>query len=122
MAQRSRNVKIRVRNPLRSLDDDPWQPRVAIAAKLLELLAESIRQVGLLQAQLARPNPGVAGSYQLAFGHRRVAACRLLHDRGDGEALIDNDVDGISDERMAVIALTENVARTRLTEIEVVRA
>lgn len=66
--------------------------------------------------------PIVDGRYELAFGHRRVAACRLLWERGAGEWSIEVEVDEISDEKMAVIALAENVRRRDLTDIEVVRA
>ena len=102
------------------LDDNPWQPRVAMDQEALQTLADNIRELGLLQAPVGRPADG--GRIQLAFGHRRVAACRILRDRGQGPALIDVDIADISDERMAVMALSENTHRQQLTQIEVVRA
>ena len=76
----------------------------------------------MLQAPLGRRHPEVSGRIQLAFGHRRVAGCRLLHQQGRGGPHIEMDVAGISDEGMAVLALTENERRKQLSQIEVVRA
>ena len=115
-------MKIRETIALELIDDNPWQPRVEIEPTTLEILANSIQQVGLLQAPAGRPVLEGDGRIQLAFGHRRVAACKLLHERGDGPGEIEMDLDMYTDEQMAVMALTENVARRRLTQIEVVRA
>ena len=71
---------------------------------------------------LARPSPTHPGCYQLAFGHRRVAACRLLRQQERWGDHIDVDVEDLTDERMALIALSENQERKQLTQIEVVRA
>ena len=114
-------MKTRERIDLELIDDNPWQPRQAIDEDALQELADSIRQLGLLQAPLGRRDE-ISGRYQLAFGHRRVAGCRLLLQQGRGESHIDMDVDEISDEGMAVLALTENERRKQLSQIEVVRA
>ena len=114
-------MKTRERMDLELIDDNPWQPRQAIDEDALQELADSIRQLGLLQAPLGRRDE-ISGRYQLAFGHRRVAGCRLLLQQGRGESHIDMDVDEISDEGMAVLALTENERRKQLSQIEVVRA
>ena len=115
-------MKTRERIDLSSIDDNPWQPRQEIDQEGLQELADSIEQLGLLQAPLGRRHPEVSGRIQLAFGHRRVAGCRLLHQQGRGEPHIEMDVAGISDEGMAVLALTENERRKQLSQIEVVRA
>ena len=114
-------MKTREQIDLALIDDNPWQPRQEIEPEALEELADSIAALGLLQAPLARRDT-IRDRYQLAFGHRRVAACRLLHQRGAWDEFIDIDVDEISDERMAVMALDENVRRKQLSDIEVVRA
>ena len=114
-------MKTREQIDLALIDDNPWQPRQEIEPEALEELADSIAALGLLQAPLARRDT-IRDRYQLAFGHRRVAACRLLHQRGAWDESIDIDVDEISDERMAVMALDENVRRKQLSDIEVVRA
>ena len=115
-------MKTRERIDLGSIDDNPWQPRQEIDQEGLQEIADSIEQLGLLQAPLGRRHPTVSGRIQLAFGHRRVAGCRLLHQQGRGEPHIEMDVAGISDEGMAVLALTENERRKQLSQIEVVRA
>ena len=113
-------MKTRERIDLELIDDNPWQPRQKIDQDALQTLAESMHQLGLLQAPLGRRIQ--SGRVQLAFGHSRVAGCRLLHHRGDWEPHIDMDVAELSDEAMAVMALTENVQRKQLTQIEVVKA
>ena len=113
-------MKTREQVDLELLDDNPWQPRQEIHQEALRELADSIRQLGLLQPPLGRRIEGER--VQLAFGHRRVAACRLLHREGAGHPQIDMDLADISDEDMAVLALTENERRQQLTQIEVVRA
>ncbi len=114
-------MKTRERILLALLEDNPWQPRQEIDPDALEKLAASIQKVGLLQAPLARTLAG--GRIQIAFGHRRVAACRLLHQTGRGEPYIEMDVDDeLTDEEMAVMALAENVDRRQLTQMEVLRA
>ena len=114
--------KTRMTVDLNQIIDNPWQPRVAITSEDLEELAADIRELGLLQVPLARPSPTRPGMYELAFGHRRVAAIRLLRERVEWPDSMDLDVDGISDERMALIALSENVRRRDLSQIEIVRA
>ena len=114
-------MKTRERIDITMIDDNPWQPRQEIEPTTLEKLADSIRGVGLLQAPLGRRTED--GRIQLAFGHRRVAACKVLSERSEWGPCIDMDLDDeLTDEDMAVMALSENVARRQLTQIEVVRA
>ena len=115
-------MKTRERIDLSSIDDNPWQPRQTYDQQGIEDLADSIHTLGLLQPPLGRTHPEVSGRIQSAFGHRRIKACRLLYEQGRGESYIDMDVTGISDEGMAVLALTENERRKELSQIEVVRA
>ena len=112
-------MKTRERIELSAIDDNPWQPRGNIEPEALEELAASIHQMGLLQAPLGRP---VSGRTQLAFGHRRVAALRLLHERGLADDYVDMDVALITDEDMAVMGLTENERRKDLSQLETLRA
>ena len=111
----------RLQVDLELIDDNPWQPRQEIDQETLPDLADTIHQLGLLQAPLGRRDT-IRGRIQLAFGHRRVAACRLLQQQGRGESYIDMDVADITNEEMAILALTENEGRKQLTDIEVVRA
>ena len=110
----------RERVDLELIDDNPWQPRHQIDEEEIKKLAESIYQEGLLQTPLARRTE--TGRIQTAFGHRRVAACRLLHQQERGEQYVELDIAELTDERMVVLALTENESRKQLSQIEVVRA
>ena len=115
-------MRTREQVDLELIDDNPWQPRQAIDPDALDELAESIHQLGLMQSPLGRRSPDVSDRIQTAFGHRRVAACRLLYQQGRWERYIDMDVADLTDEEMAVMALTENESRKQLSQIEVVRA
>ena len=101
---------------LRELHPNPWQPRTTVDDDYIEELAADIISVGrLLQAPLARP---VDDGFQLAFGHSRVAALRLLHERKQWPATVTVSVSELSDKEMAYIALSENRARKDLTALE----
>ena len=102
------------------IDDNPWQPRREIDQEGLQELVDSIRELSILQVPLGRRVK--TGRVQLAFGHRRVEACRVLRDEGAVGPQLEMDLADISDQNMAVMALTENVRRKQLTQIEVVKA
>ena len=117
--------KTRERIHLAMLDDNPWQPRQAMDEEAVGELADSIRQLGLLQAPLGRRTNN--DRIQVAFGHRRVAACRRIAEEAGQNATADDwhiemDVADLTDKEMAMMALAENVRRKDLSEIEVVRA
>ena len=114
-------VTVRERVALDLIDDNPWQPRQQITQESVEDMADDIRRLGrLLQTPLARRASG--GRFQLAFGHRRIAGCRYLRDVGEWEDYVDLDIDVLTDEQMALIALSENVARRQLTGLEIAKA
>lgn len=99
---------------LARLADNPWQPRAQLDPEQVKELADSIEQVGLLQPPLARP---FGDGYQIAFGHYRIAALRLL-----GLAAVELEVRQLSDAEMAIIALSENTKRRHVAPIEQYRA
>ncbi len=92
-----------------------------IEPEALQELADSIREIGLLQAPLARRDT-IRGRFQLAFGHRRVAAIRLLHQQGAWDAHVEIDIAELTDKQMVVMGLTENERRKELSQIEIARA
>ena len=117
--------KTRERIHLAMLDDNPWQPRQAMDEEAVGELADSIRKLGLLQVPLGRRTNN--DRIQVAFGHRRVAACRRIAEEAGQSATADDwhiemDVADLTDKEMAMMALAENVRRKDLSEIEVVRA
>ena len=115
-------IKTRERIELHLIDPNPWQPRQAMDGEAVEDIAGSINRIGLLQVPLGRRNPSDANRIQLAFGHTRVDGLILLHERGQWPSYVEMDVATLTDEEMAMIALTENEVRKQLSQIEVVRA
>jgi ParB family transcriptional regulator, chromosome partitioning protein len=93
------------------ISPNPWQPRrVFNEAKLTEL-AESIREVGLMQPVVVRR---VDVGYQIIAGERRWRAHKML-----GLEMIRAVVIDCTDQDMAVMALVENVSRDDLTDYEI---
>ena len=102
------------------IDPNPWQPREEMDARALETLMRSIEEEGLVQTPLARRTED--GRYQLAFGHRRIEAIRLLRQEGKWPDSVDLDIADLSDRRMMSMALAENERRADLNQIELLRA
>jgi ParB/RepB/Spo0J family partition protein len=99
---------------LTTIKDNPWQPRQSMDATALKDLAENIRQYGLMQKPVAR---AVNEHYELAIGHRRVEACRLLE-----MTEIEIDVLDLTDREMFERAVSENLQRKDLNPVEVAAA
>jgi len=97
--------------PLDAIVPNPRQPRAAFNQAALEELAESIRQVGLLQPIIVRP--GLAGSHQIVAGERRFRAARLA-----GLQAIPAIVRQTGDTALLTEALVENVHRADLNPLE----
>jgi ParB family transcriptional regulator, chromosome partitioning protein len=98
--------------PVASIQPNPWQPRKVFNDDGLSSLAESIREVGLVEPVVVRRVEG--GGYQLIAGERRLRAHRLLALEEIKASVID-----CSDEDMAVLSLVENVGREDLTDYEI---
>jgi ParB family chromosome partitioning protein len=94
---------------------NPDQPRKHFDEQALRSLAESIRERGVLQPIIVRPN--ATGGYQLIAGERRWRAAQLAC-RASIPALIDTNVEGAGSLELALI---ENVVREDLTSIEEAR-
>ena len=103
------------------ISPNPWQPRTSMDPQYVAELAEDIHNVGLLQEPMARP-PGDGVRYQLAFGHTRIEALRLLQESGRWGNSVLIKVEDLSDERMAYVALSENRARKQLAPMEEISA
>ncbi|MGF6574247.1 ParB family protein [Paraburkholderia fungorum] len=90
---------------------NPWQPRrVFNEAKLTEL-AESIREVGLMQPIVVRRT---GDDYQIVAGERRWRAHKML-----GIDAIKAVVAECTDSDMAVLAMVENISRDDLADYEI---
>lgn len=57
--------------PIEALVRGPYQPRQAFSAEGLGSLAQTIRQVGILEPLVVRPLSGQADQYELIAGERR---------------------------------------------------
>jgi ParB family transcriptional regulator, chromosome partitioning protein len=93
------------------ISPNPWQPRRVFNETKLSELAESIREVGLMQPIVVRR---AETTYQIIAGERRWRAHKML-----GLANIRAVVIECTDQDMAVLALVENVSRDDLTDYEI---
>ena len=60
--------------PIDLIHANPDQPRKSFNKANLEELAASIREHGIIQPVVLRPNPGQPGTYQIVAGERRWRA------------------------------------------------
>jgi len=93
------------------IDPNPNQPRRTFDEDSLKELAESIRQVGLIQPLLVRKN---GGRYELVAGERRLRASKMI-GLTKVECIVQKDM---REERSAMVALIENLQREDLHFIE----
>jgi ParB family chromosome partitioning protein len=101
-----------VRNiPVDKVTANPNQPRLAMDKAGLEDLTNSVREHGVLQPVLVRPQPN--GHYQLIAGERRWRAAQ-----GAGLNVIPALIEEIDDETALEIAVIENLQREDLSPID----
>lgn len=106
-------------------DPNPYQPRSAHDNEHIRALAISIAEQGLLQIPVGRLKAeiGTGTRVQLAFGHSRLEAYKLLRDTGNaGFDKMPVNMQKLTDEQMFQLAITENAQRRDLTVIEIARA
>ncbi len=105
------------------LRPNPYQPRAVLDEAYIRELADSIGdpKIGLLQNPLVRPGKK-KGEFEMAFGHLRVEAIKVLIQEGKWEGGVPVESRDLTDADMAIIALTENVKRKNLAPIEEYRA
>lgn len=101
--------------PLSSIQANPNQPRREFDPAALEELAESIRQIGIIQPITLREM--VDGTYQIIAGERRWRASQLA-----GLTTIPAYIRTADDEKMMQMALVENIQREDLNAIEIALA
>ena len=98
--------------PLSAVEVNPLQPRQHFDAGALEALADSIRQIGVLQPIVVRET-GVVGQFEIIAGERRWRAARSA-----GLDTIPVVVRAVDDESSLTHALIENVHRADLNPLE----
>ena len=89
---------------------NPMQPRSGFDARGMNELAESVREVGILQPLIVRQ---VGTGYELITGERRLRAAEMV-----GLESVPVIVRDASDDEMLTLALIENVQREDLNPIE----
>ena len=96
---------------LRDISPNPRQPREHFDPTALQELADSIREVGLLQPPIVRKK--ASGGYELIMGERRFRASKLA-----GLTEIPVIVRETSDKELLREALIENIHRSELNALE----
>ena len=101
--------------PLNKVRPNRFQPRTVFDEKEIASLAESIKEMGLLQPVTVREID--EGNYELIAGERRFKAHELL-----GKTHIDAIVTQADDSEIAILALAENASREDLCDFEIGKA
>jgi len=99
--------------PIELLRRNPDQPRRQFIEGDINELADSIREVGILQPILVRPAPGSAGDYQIVAGERRWRAAQMA-----GLKTVPILVRDLDDLAVLEIGIIENVQRADLNPVE----
>jgi len=97
---------------IKDIEANPWQPRSEFDEEALAELAESIREIGIIQPITVRMLDN--GKYQLITGERRFRAAKKI-----GLKKIPAYVRLANDQNMLEMALVENIQREDLNSIEV---
>jgi len=96
---------------LDSIQPSPFQPRRRAAQTHIEALADSIRQLGLIEPICVRPLPD--STYQIIAGECRWRAAKLA-----GLRSIPCRVHELTEDQAFVLALVENLQREDLSPLE----
>ena len=101
--------------PVEKIKANPNQPRREFSETSLEELAESMRQIGIIQPITLRQMED--GTYQIIAGERRWRASQMA-----GLNSVPAYVRTADDEKMMQMALVENIQREDLNAIEIALA
>lgn len=110
MTDASRGVRTA---PIEMIRPNPGQPRKTFPPAEMDDLANSIREKGVLQPLLVRPDPEKPGGFSIVAGERRWRAAQMakVHE-------VPIIVRELSDEETLEIAIIENVQRADLNPVE----
>jgi len=95
------------------LTPSPFQPRRIFDESALNDLVESIREKGVLQPLLVRPNPKKKGEYEIIAGERRYRASQKA-----GLTQVPVIIKDFDDKAALEVALIENLQREDLNPLE----
>lgn len=99
--------------PIDLIRANPRNPRRLFREEDLEELSHSIRQHGMIQPVVVRPQPGGGNGYELIAGERRWRAAQRA-----GVHEIPVVIQEVSDKEAMEIAIIENVQRQDLNPLE----
>ena len=99
--------------PVEKLVPNPDQPRRHFAEEALQELAESIKEKGVIQPLIVRPNKRRADTYEIVAGERRWRASQMAQQHE--VPIIVRDFD---DTEVLEVAIIENIQRSDLNAIE----
>ena len=99
--------------PIEELHPGHLQPRRSMDEELIEDLARSVREKGILQPLLVRRLPGQADAYEIVAGERRWRAAQQaqLHE-------VPVIIKELTDREALEIAMVENLQRQDLSPLE----
>ncbi|HOJ49464.1 MAG TPA: ParB/RepB/Spo0J family partition protein [Spirochaetota bacterium] len=97
--------------PISKIKENPYQPRKSFNEEKIRELAESIKENGIIQPLVVRPKDSY---YQIVVGERRFRAAKLAN-----LMTVPCLIKDVNDEKMAEIALIENLQREDLNPLEV---
>jgi ParB family chromosome partitioning protein len=101
---------------LENIKPNKFQPRMVFDELELQSLANSIKELGLLQPIIVRSS-GESNQYEIISGERRYRAFQLLE-----KSYIDCIVMDATDEKNSLLALAENINREDLTDYEIAKS
>jgi len=99
--------------PIDLIRPNPRNPRQSFGEEDLRDLSASIREKGVVQPILVRPDPDDAGRYELIAGERRWRAAQLA-----GRHEIPVVIQEVNDREALELAIVENVQRADLNPLE----
>ena len=99
--------------PVEALHPNPDQPRRSFQPESMEELAASIREKGIIQPLIVRPDPTHPGAYQIVAGERRWRAAQMaqLHE-------VPVILRSYTDTEVLEVAIIENIQRADLNAID----
>lgn len=103
--------------PVDRIRPNPDQPRRVFDDRELQDLAASIREKGVIQPLILRPQPGEPAAYQIVAGERRWRAAQLA-----GVHELPAVIRDLDDSEVLELALIENVQRADLNAVEEAQA
>ncbi|WP_425450770.1 ParB/RepB/Spo0J family partition protein [Xylanimonas oleitrophica] len=99
--------------PVSSIRPNTWQPRTVFDEADLDELVESIKEIGVLQPIVVRPDRSETGRFELIMGERRWRASQLAEMETIPAIIRETD-----DADMLRDALLENLHRAQLNPLE----